>query len=713
MDKTLLNQKVSDWKKACEFFSQRDVQQKLSNEERDAVLFLMEYWKRYEFDKAACDERISLLKRCDKLHSADLKIIEMSKSLRGAAAMFYTQDAITFNEFRMAMGHKPITTPTTQQNTTPHHDEAMMLINVEKWIKAYQFLKREDIIALLDTSEFSAIEILGDMWRRPKYSPDMKSEAEELTKVLVASHKLHSANREIIEHSKNVVAVARKIYENEKAFSSFKTAITKYIKEHKPPQRETPTHTPTPRKTPTPRNNNEPLIIGDVVWGNGDKQGNPKGSFDKVLYTNTYYIQPRLIVTSNYHGSEEIEVILRYSDGNSDTYTSDVDFHGKGDYTLSGWGSESGMAYSQYTYIDYTFRCKGKTIWSGRLNIKRDPSLPTSPTISAVQFAAVDKESNIIVDYGRALPTGIQYLKPRITISNDFYGKIKLELLFEYSYKQSESFTTEVNVSGNGTYTLPGWGNENGTAYANPQTVKVSFLHEGRRLHTETVHIGGGDTRAPRRDTPRYDNPRRTSTSSESGWQRFNDKIESIGEWLEDNTDTVSAIITGIICLIWVLAIIVAWVQDGFWVALLTGVIGAFIGGIAIWAASIVTAIAVWVLRFVFLNAWTFLIALAIVIGTTVLPAAVAILDSGYDYDYYNQVVEQEFVEPETTTYVCTANSLNIRSSANNNASLLGSLKKNDRIEVIDTENGFAHFIYLGNDAYVSLNYVVKLTDKY
>ena len=40
MDKTLLNQKISDWKKACEFFSQRDVQQKLSNEERDAVLFL-------------------------------------------------------------------------------------------------------------------------------------------------------------------------------------------------------------------------------------------------------------------------------------------------------------------------------------------------------------------------------------------------------------------------------------------------------------------------------------------------------------------------------------------------------------------------------------------------------------------------------------------------------------------------------------------------
>ena len=104
-------------------------------------------------------------------------------------------------------------------------------------------------------------------------------------------------------------------------------------------------------------------------------------------------------------------------------------------------------------------------------------------------------------------------------------------------------------------------------------------------------------------------------SSTKSGWQRYDAFIRSIGEWFEEHTDLLSTIINGLIFVAYVIAVIATWISEGFWEALLTGVIGFFITGLAIWGTTIVTNIVSWILsNIVFRNGWLFLIVLALFI---------------------------------------------------------------------------------------------------
>ena len=137
MDSTLLQQKINDWKRVNEYFSQSSVASQLASDEKQAVVFLLEYWKNNEFNPSACEPKIELLKACDKLHSANREIIEKSKTLRGLAQTFYTKDAETFNQFRVALGWKPQTkTPTPVPTSGSQNDDSLMMIRIEKWAKA-------------------------------------------------------------------------------------------------------------------------------------------------------------------------------------------------------------------------------------------------------------------------------------------------------------------------------------------------------------------------------------------------------------------------------------------------------------------------------------------------------------------------------------------------------------------------------------------------
>ena len=312
-------------------------------------------------------------------------------------------------------------------------------------------------------------------------------------------------------------------------------------------------------------------------------------------------------------------------------------------------------------------------------------------------FGATDYEGNIVVDFGKPLHVGIPYLQPRITVSNNFYGTVQFDVLFDYTNKPSERMNCEVSINGAGDYYLPGWGNSEGTAYGESQSVKVRIVYKGSTLYTAIAKIGGGG-RIPE-ERKRYP----TSDGSESGWARFNYKISRIGDWFEDNTDTVSAVIMGLIGLVYIISVIATWVNDGFWVALIAGIIGLFIAGIAWFAISIITNIAMWVLKLIFSNGWTFIIALVIIVATQILPAMALIFDGDDDEKY--SYVEQEYVE-STTPYVCTARSLNVRKEPTGNAAVVGTLRKGDRIDVYNISNGFAHIRYFNQDAYVSAQYI-------
>lgn len=579
MDSTLLQQKINDWKRVNEYFSQSSVASQLASDEKQAVVFLLEYWKNNEFNPSACEPKIELLKACDKLHSA---------------------------------------------------------------------------------------------------------------------------NREIIEHSKNICSVARNVYENEEAFKAFKTAITKYYKDNRPPERiptPTPTPTPTPKKKPTPipQRRDTTIIIKDAVFANASENGEFINGWGKTLYTDTQFIKPKIILSSEYYGSEEITVLVKYSDGESDTLKYTVDFAGAGEYPIPGWGSKSGRAFSSYSYVDYTFMQGSKVLYNTRVSIKPNPNAPKAPVISDIKFGATDYNGNIKVPFGSPLPRGIQYLTPRIVVSNNFRGIVTLEMVFQHEGGSTDRTTTEVRIDGAGEYTLVGWGNNDGTVYGQNENLRFTLNHNGKQLYTTVVKIGSGGN--GNNHTP---TPRRQISSSESGWDRFNDSISSIGEWFEEKGEIIQGILVFLIIAIYAIVVIAAWINEGFWSALLAGIIGAVIGGIAVYAIAIVSSIVLWLLQLIFRNAWTFIITMVLVLVFFILPM---ISFSSDDYDYN----EYSYVEPQTSdTYYCTANSLNIRQAPSTTATSIGSLSLNERVEVLEIVGDFAKINYKGHIGYVSTKYISR-----
>ena len=92
-------------------------------------------------------------------------------------------------------------------------------------------------------------------------------------------------------------------------------------------------------------------------------------------------------------------------------------------------------------------------------------------------------------------------------------------------------------------------------------------------------------------------------------WQRFKDRIESIGEWFanDDADEKMSSVLCLLAIIVYVGSIIITWIGDGFFSALVTGIVGLLILGIAYYAITIVCMIFRWVFRIIFYNVWTFL----------------------------------------------------------------------------------------------------------
>lgn len=68
------------------------------------------------------------------------------------------------------------------------------------------------------------------------------------------------------------------------------------------------------------------------------------------------------------------------------------------------------------------------------------------------------------------------------------------------------------------------------------------------------------------------------------------------------------------------------------------------------------------------------------------------------------------FTAASKDTYISTANSLRVRSSASTNSSILGSVSKGQSLSVISYSNGWYKINYNNSTGYVSGNYVQKLT---
>ena len=195
-------------------------------------------------------------------------------------------------------------------------------------------------------------------------------------------------------------------------------------------------------------------------------------------------------------------------------------------------------------------------------------------------------------------------------------------------------------------------------------------------------------------------------------WSRFNSFIEDIGEWLRDNTEALSNNIAiggfFLACAVTIIGAIVVWIDEGFWSFVGYTVIGYLVmyyGGLTITGIMMYALrIPIFILGLIFYNAYVLLITIAISLGVLFYNVN----------DWSSQPKEPRVVNtttniPMTTHYKCTANTfLNVRKEPSSSSQILGSIQRNEVVDVYDVTNGFAKIKYKSGVGYVSIKYLQK-----
>lgn len=197
-------------------------------------------------------------------------------------------------------------------------------------------------------------------------------------------------------------------------------------------------------------------------------------------------------------------------------------------------------------------------------------------------------------------------------------------------------------------------------------------------------------------------------------WARLNDKIYWFSRRFWDKKDDIQFKIYMSIALLTILAavvrIIVVWATNGFWSALgavFTGILGVI-------AISVSAYVLVWILMAIFrcmtYNLATLVVSILLILGGSAAPIVINFMSDGGSY--YSYMVrkankkDKKSIKKYTTTYICTANSLTVRSKPTKNSARLGAISKGDRIEVYEITDGFAKILWEAKFAYVSADYI-------
>ncbi|MCM1110977.1 MAG: SH3 domain-containing protein [Clostridium sp.] len=230
------------------------------------------------------------------------------------------------------------------------------------------------------------------------------------------------------------------------------------------------------------------------------------------------------------------------------------------------------------------------------------------------------------------------------------------------------------------------------------------------------ISIPRNQTRQPRqaRYNPEVSRDYWPTPRRRSLWQRFNDGVTSIGNWFATNQEDI----IGWLCVVAMIAIIgtaiaaviAAWVNEGFWTAVITAIVAAIGGTIAWYAAAFVIGfimnIVLYGIRFLFWNGWTLLIAIVAALGLLIYNGSGSAYASNSPSAAGSELIEQVVTDPATRTYRCTARTLNIRSYASTSGPIIGTLRKGDLVEVYDTDDGFARVSRNGSWGYISAEYL-------
>lgn len=357
--------------------------------------------------------------------------------------------------------------------------------------------------------------------------------------------------------------------------------------------------------------------------------------------------------------------------------------------------------------------------------VKRDTAgIPLK--ITNVTFSDEDYEGNEIRSSGSKLYDDTTYLMTYLsyTVLNnvgnvDIYYKI-IDPNGVLVTNTNTKGVLELTAKGSYTKCLGGWGNKNKTAYSTPGEYNIEFYYKGKCLYKSkfTIHESlpkkSSDT-IPSIPLPHYTPTTKTSIRSSGGlWRRMNNAIQGFGEWIDDIIDSASnpVVWTIIIGIIGAIGLITAAISTDsiFWGIVVVffglgiGYYVVFIGGTVI---SFIVRFILYIFRYLFYNIYTVILAILITVGVIVGPRINELIDNRSGAK--TVVVAPKVNTEVTTTYYCTASGvLNIRSSPNKDARVIGTIKKGQSVQVYNIVNGYAKFKYGSGYGYASIKYLNK-----
>lgn len=357
--------------------------------------------------------------------------------------------------------------------------------------------------------------------------------------------------------------------------------------------------------------------------------------------------------------------------------------------------------------------------------VKRDTAgIPLK--ITNVTFSDEDYEGNEIRSLGSKLYDDTTYLMTYLsyTVLNnvgnvDIYYKI-IDPNGDLVTNTNTKGMLELTAKGSYTKCLGGWGNKNKTAYSTPGEYNIEFYYKGKCLYKSkfTIHESlpkkSSDT-IPSIPLPHYTPTTKTSIRSSGGlWRRMNNAIKGFGERIDDSIDSLSdpkvwTIIIGIIGAIGLIAAAIS-TDSIFWGIVVVffglgiGYYAVFIGGAVI---SFIVRFILYIFRYLFYNIYTVILAVLIAVGIIVGPWINELIDNSYGAE--TVVVVPNVKTEVTTTYYCTASSiLNIRSSPNKDAKVIGTIRRGQSVQVYSIVDGYAKFKYGSGYGYASIKYLRK-----
>lgn len=357
--------------------------------------------------------------------------------------------------------------------------------------------------------------------------------------------------------------------------------------------------------------------------------------------------------------------------------------------------------------------------------VKRDTAgIPLK--ITNLSFADEDYEGNEIRSSGSKLYNDTTYLVTYLsyTVLNnvgsvDIYYKI-IDPNGVLVTNTNTKGVLELTAKGSYTKRLGGWGNKNKTAYSTPGEYNIEFYYKGKCLYKSKFTIHDSLSKIPSGTIPSIPLPIYTPTTKKSMrssgglWRRMNDAIKGFGERIDDSIDSLSdpKVWTIIIGIIGALGLIAAAISTDsiFWGIVVAffglgiGYYVVFIGGAVI---SFIVRFILYIFRYLFYNIYTVILAVLIAVGIIVGPRINELIDNRSGAK--TVVVAPKVNTEVTTTYYCTASDvLNIRSSPNKDAKVIGTIKKRQSVQVYNIVNGYAKFKYGSGYGYASIKYLNK-----